>query len=512
MAKLTDNQKSLIILGGGVVLAIGCGVGIYFDMGERDKLKEEIAVLQTQKAANDVEIAKIPGFKRELVAYRKIVSDNAKILPTEDDINAFIRDLASMEKDSGISIRTLPTYSPTGDKKVAAITRFPMKMQLTATTRSFLKFLNALENRERLVSVIDFRINPAAEDEKKPRQELEHDVTMSFDLYRYDPKTGAGGAAFPVKREEELQLLESKEVKDLVAQKGRPANVEHYQLLPGRDNRRDLFSDPRRRTTPDPKGGVKAEGDGEEVLLQALELKFERLKLELESYRNAEQSKDFLRMAASRRSFLKAKEEIDRDMAKISARNPEFKSRDLQDKYQNKVKGPYNDLLKTCADLLQGTGPGGIEGHRITETMTAGMRKELQDLMTKRMFKDAEERWTAVENLIRDAGKLVDDDAKPHVEAMKAMGEHAHFQALLAEKKLVVQGFVRMEKASAAIVNGRTLFPGKSLDKETIFLRVEEGGKGEADKLIFKLQGHEVDYVQPKPPMLSMDKAILTQD
>jgi Tfp pilus assembly protein PilO len=511
LAKLTDNQKSLVILGGGVVLAIGCGVGIYFDLGERDKVKAEIAELQNQKTANDVEIAKIPGLKRELVAYRKIVTDNARILPTEDDINSFIRDLSVLEKESGISIRTLPTYSPTGDKKVSAITRFPMKIQLTASTRSFLKFLNQLENRERLCSVTDFRINPAVEDPQKPRQELEHDVAMSFDLYRYDPKSGPQGASFPVKREEELQLLESKEVKDLVAQKGRPANLEHYQLLPGRDNRRDLFSDPRRRTTPTKDGGPTSERDSEEVLLQALELKFERMKLELESFRNAEQSKDFLRQAASRRSFLKAKDEIDRDMAKVSARNPEFKSRDLQDKYQNKVKGPYNDLLKTCADLLAGGGTGGVPD-KITEAMTAGMRKELQDMMGKRMFKEAEERWGAVENLLRDAGKNVEEDARPHVEAMKTMGEHAHYQALLAEKKIQVQGFVRMEKASAAIVNGRTLFPGKSLDKETIFLRVEEGAKGEADRLIFKIQGHEVDYVQPKPPMLSMDKAALLQD
>lgn len=508
MAKLTETQKSLAIFGGGVVLAIGFGVLIYFDLQEIDALDVQIKGQQDQKAGNQREIDKIPSLEKDLVAYKRIVTDNAKILPTEDDINAFIKDLSNLEKESGVSILTLPTYNPTTDRSDSSITRFPMKLSMKASTRAFLRFLSALEGRERLVCVTMFRINPSAED-PKPGQELEHDIAMDFDLYRYDPAKAAS-KDFPVKGDKELQLLETKDVKDTIANKGRPANLERYQLMPGRDNRRDLFVDPRRRLTKDTTGaGGDEEYQRQMAVLDSLKLKLERCSVELESYRNAEQGKDFLRMAAAKRSFSKAKDELEEDIRKLSNSSPEFKSRDLQERYLTEVKRPYEALVKDGADL---TGPGNV-GPRFTEAMASGMQKELQELMDKRMFREAAEKWNGVDSFVRESVKSgIEEAAKPHIEAMRTMGEHAGFQAMLAEKKIVVQGVLRVERGSAAILNGKTFFPGKSFDKDTVFVRVEEGAKGEGDRLIFKIQGHEVDIIQSKPQLLGADKALLVQD
>ena len=509
MAKLTDTQKSLAIFGGGIVLAIACGVGIYFDLQTIKELDEKIAAQQTQKANNQKEIDKIPALEKDLVAYKKIVTDNAKILPTDADINAFIRDLATMEKESGISILTLPLYNPITDKADSSITRFPMKMSIKSSTRAFLRFLGQIEGRERLVSVTDFRINPAPDDKGGASREPEHDIQMNFDLYRYDPTRGGAAKTFPIKPEKELQLLESKDVKEIVTTKGRPANLERYQLLPGRDNRRDIFQDPRRRTVA-AKGGTDADNvrSQEEVLLEALMVRLEHCRIEYDSYRNAEQARDFLRMAATRRSFLKSKEELEEDLRKISSNNPEFKSRDLQDRYLAEVKRPYEALMKEV-DF------GGTVDRKnvFTEVMAAGMRRELQDLMDKRMFREAAEKWSGVDAFARDSGKTgIEEGARPHVDAMRQMGEHAQFQVMLADKKIVVQGILRMERGSAAILNSKTLFPGKNFDKDTVFVRVEAGKPGEGDRLIFKIQGHEVDLVPAKPQLLSADKAALLQD
>jgi hypothetical protein len=145
--------------------------------------------------------------------------------------------------------------------------------------------------------------------------------------------------------------------------------------------------------------------------------------------------------------------------------------------------------------------------------MAEGMRKELQELMDKRMFREAADKWNGVDSFARDSGKSgIEEAAKPHLDAMRAMGEHAQFHVLLVEKKIVVQGVIRMERGSAAILNSKTLFPGKNFDKDTVFVRVAEGAKGEADRLIFKIQGHEVDLVQPRPQLMGADKAVLVQD
>lgn len=98
------------------------------------------------------------------------------------------------------------------------------------------------------------------------------------------------------------------------------------------------------------------------------------------------------------------------------------------------------------------------------------------------------------------------------------MGEHAQFQSLLSQRKISVQGIVRMSKraeeveagkpaeVSAAIINGRFLKPGDYLEKDLAFRGVEPDGR-----LLFSLQKHEVDFVQPQPELLQQQNPVLEQ-
>ena len=510
MAKMTDNQKSMLTIGIGALVAIGFGVMVYLDLDQKKIVEAETESLRTQRATNQAKIDKIAGLEKDLVAYKRIVLDNSKILPTEDEIHAFARDLSNLEKELGFTMKSVPVYKPEQWPKVASITKIPLKMQFSSSTRAFLKFLNVLENRDRLVSVADFKITPSGED-PRPGQELEHEVSLSFELFRYDPKAGPQGA-FPITDARFDSLLGSKEVKDILAAKGKPASLERYQLLPGRDNRRDLFVDPRRRTDTTGAGGAEGKRGEEETRIEALRLKLERLRLDLESYRNAEKEKDFLRMAASKRNFLQAKEELEEEIRTLSQNQPEFTSRDLQERYQSEVRQPYVKLMAEAQDLGSGSGSG--PSIKVTAEMAAGMRKDLEGLVAQRKFQEAAEKWNGIEALVRDAftAKTVEDAARPHIDAMKQVGEHAKFQHILHSKKIEVQGVVRMEKSSAVIVNGRTLFPGKAFDKDVRFVRVEPGQKGEGDRIVFSIDGHEVDYMQPKPTLLQSERAMLQQD
>jgi Tfp pilus assembly protein PilO len=510
LAKLTDNQKTMVILGSGALLALGAGAMIYVDLGARDEVLLKIDEQKALKTTNDGEIKKIQPLTQELVAFKKIVTDNAKILPTDADINNFFRDLANMEKEAGISIRTLPAYNPTLDKNLPLVSRFPMKMQLTASTRAFLRFLNQIESRERLVSISEFRIAPASESQK-PGAEIEHDISVSFDLYRYDPKGGPTGK-FPVGTADELRLLETKEVKDLVASKGRPQNLEQYRLLQGREGRPDPFLDPRRRTG---KVGPAADTDDtrsrEELLLESLRFKLEKLRLELEGYRNAEQSKDFLRMAAAKRNLQKATGDIEEEIRKVSANNPEFKSRDIQDRYLVEVKRPYEKLMQEIGAIVDRGGRPGGPIISLTEVMAAGIRKDMQDLFDRRAFKECFEKWNSVEALEREAtaSKSVEEGAKPHLDAMRAMGVRSRHQQMLEEKKFNLQGVMRMETGSAVIVNGKAVRENRNVDKDVVFVRVVAGkDRSDPDRLIFKVQGQEVDWIPPKPEILTKEKAL----
>jgi len=523
LPKLTDNQKSLLILGGGVLCGVGFGVMTYLHWTESGEIREEIAKQQALWEKNDKEIKRNKGLKYDFVAYAQIVQNNSKILPTAAYLNEFVRDLGNLEKETGITVKTLPKYDE-GKSVVPNILKTPMKLTLGASTRNLLRFLNQLENKERLITITDFRIAPSTA-EPKPGQENEHDVSVSFEVYRYNPPAAGATEEALVTEAERTLLLDQKEVKDILEREGRPTLLERYDLMRTREDRRDLFLDPRRRLTGTGEGVTQDDVYTKESTQYAfLELKYRRAKVEAEAYRNVENTTDFLLRAAQKKAFLAAMEALETEIKKVSARTPEFQSRDIQDKYLLTVKRPYEKLKQEMQDLAGEGGPQ-KEGIKISEEIARGLRQELQALVDARKFPEAVERWQNIDLAFRDAGKRVEEGAKTHLEAMRKLGEHSRFQKLFAEKKLQITGVARMQKppeeggegtpemVSAIIVGGagakesRILGPGKAFDRDVVFRGVEEGGR-----LLFSYQGHEVDYIPPPPDLLTMQRDVLKSD
>ncbi|MCK6481393.1 MAG: type 4a pilus biogenesis protein PilO [Planctomycetaceae bacterium] len=517
MAKLNDNQKSLLILGGGILFAIGFGVLAYLHYGDYRTVRADIEAKTKTRDENKVRIDKAKSLKYEVVAYGKIVEDNAAILPTEDYLNAFVRDLSTLEKETGVSIKALPRYVPAKDRKDPTITKSQMKLQLSGSTRNFLQFLNQLENRERLVSVTDIRVNPANEKEAAASADPEHEYSLTFEVYKYDPGKQKQDQLNLISEAEIIQLRDDKQVKDILKNDGKPTYLERYRLLRVKESRRDPFLDPRRRTG---KGVADTSGDGgkeqEVVRLEQLLILVGKAQVELQGYREAEKSRsDFLRLAAAKRAFVGAKEALEQELTQVSAKSPEFNNRDLQDRYALEVKRPYEQLLRDSGDI---TTREGTQPMVLTEEMCRTLRADMKAIMDARKFGEAVEKWINIDSVVREAGKKVEDGARPVIEEMRKMGEHAQFQSLLSQRKISVQGIVRMSKraeeveagkpaeVSAAIINGRFLKPGDYLEKDLAFRGVEPDGR-----LLFSLQKHEVDFVQPQPELLQQQNPVLEQ-
>ncbi|MHC4924153.1 MAG: hypothetical protein ACYTG4_08755, partial [Planctomycetota bacterium] len=444
-----------------------------------------------------------------------IVRQNSEILPTSEDLHKFIRYLSDLERDSQVTITNLPKIN-LKQGRGSALTEIPVILSGQGTLRAFLRFLNALENHDRLVHVADFNVSPSGS-AAPPGEDLVHDYTMNIKLYRYDEKAGSESEEKLIRNE--VDLLKDTMVTDIIKERGKP-EIERYQLLPGRENRRDVFVDPRPSVSRDPNNigpDVDDTGEGEVQVVEALKLKLELCSVELEAYRNAEKSKDFLLMAATKRQFLERTSEFETDYGRVKAKNPPFETRLAMDRFTTEVERPY---MKMMEDATKTLGLDREEGKvAISKTAAEGMKRDMKGLMDERAWKDAVTKWMNIDQLRRDAGRNVDRGAEPILDEINKMGEHAKFQEMLASKNLSIQGIIRMEQTvtdedtgvetrelrSGVIVNGRTLFPGKLLDSETRFLRVEEG-----DRLIFVIQGHEVDHVPPEPELLSMESAILS--
>jgi hypothetical protein len=82
---------------------------------------------------------------------------------------------------------------------------------------------------------------------------------------------------------------------------------------------------------------------------------------------------------------------------------------------------------------------------------------------------------------------------------------------MLEEKKFNLQGVMRMETGSAVIVNGKAVRENRNVDKDVVFVRVVAGkDRSEPDRLVFKVQGQEVDWIPPKPEIFTKEKALET--
>jgi Tfp pilus assembly protein PilO len=508
--KLSETHKAFVILAVGALVAIGGGVGAYVWSGKVKEVEEKIAAAQTKYDANEKEIAKIDGLKKEVVAYHTIVRQNSQILPTDAELTTFLRWISNLDKETGVTLKSVPNYVLQSNVKggVQGITRIPMTMQVSGSTRAFLRFLNELEKYERLVSVVDFRFSPG--DEKDAQGgEVEHDVAVKFEIYRYDAKT-QGVDLDKIIRQGEFDDLRNNDptVKKILQEKGRPVRIERYQLLPGRDARRDPFIDPRRRIGPSSANANESDpSKQDEAILEVLGVQLEKAQSYFESFKLADQRSDYLLQAANRRLFEQARAELEENLRRVAAKP--LTSRQHQDRYSNEIDRPYRALAEQ-ANRLFSVGPSGPEGGtgpRLTVAIAADTLRRMRDHAQAREWEKCLEQSLNLEQLVKDAKDRIDEGARAPLAELRLLAERAQAQTVLAKKGFKVQGIVKMPHSSAIIVNDKTYFQGKKLDAETIFLRVTDEGA-----ILFTVGGKEADYVPEKPKLIPMDKASLGQE
>ncbi len=494
MAKLTEGQKAGVWLAVGGVVALGAGYMAWEDYGAYEQVRADIAAKQQEKEKNQAEIEKIPGVRREVVQFKEIVEVNSKILPTDADIYTFIRFLGKLEKEHNMTIKALPNFSVPENSK--AITDIPMQLQLVGTMRGFLRFLNAIESHERLVSVTLFRVSPGQA--KDASTEAIHDFSVGFKVHRYDAKAGGKLATIPAEEEAAIKSMAS--VKEFIREKAKPKVLEPYQLMPGRDGRRDPFMDPRRVIDTSSTVSESTVYPEQKRKLEALKVNLDTADVELRAFELAKEKDDFLLMAAQKKKYQEAKELLDVNLREVTKKVPAFTFKDLQDDFMRNVDEKYRAMSAKADQLQVGgqTGGGGIGAAEARRLLG-----ELREMADNRLFDAAVDKGNQIAAYVAESPR-VDDAAKPHLAEIKRIAEHARFQQQFERKGIVVKGIVRTPHTSAVILGERTLLPNKSLDAETVFLRAEEGGR-----LVFRMKDHEVDYIVEPPKIISSEWASL---
>ena len=479
MNKLSEKQLLILTIGVAVLLTSGLGFLVWSDLSEIDREQQNIAQLREQIAGADVEIRKIPGREYQVIANREISEKETSILPEETEIEEFWEVLEQRAEEAQVRISEITTNNstrakaPRGKKKdKSAIDSVHQELSLKATTDEFLRFINMLENHDRIINVVDYSIG--AGEGRGTDNKVRHEIKLTLATFTYSKTIANTIVSIP----QYDQKKENPQVKKHLASI-KVQEKESYQLRTSL-GRRDPFVNVRRKVeeTVNPNAGM--ERKTQEEILQMLVSTVRTLRTELDT-------EDVLRK--NERLFLLAQQVKENRAAfgslaqKIAEtqRDALIIDRDLQEEFRDEVLNPFAEIKERIGKIEE-------EKPRITQRQAEEIRKRVAVLFDEREWKKVQEEVRSFRTLSKD-GTWVEDDAR------QIAGEIIDFQ----RRANVIQDFDKRKVdittilfspngVSVAIINDKQIAEGDSLDTDGRVIVVEIG----ENYVIFETEGVEI--------------------
>lgn len=465
MPKLTEKKRLLLTIGVTVALTGGLIALIFNDRGEIASLSGEIEELDGRIAAADVEIKRTHDREDKVVVFRAVEARELAVLPDQQKIADFYRNLSKFFVAAGVKFRELPeSHAVESDlAKGIFVTRNQVECQGEAA--ALLKFLNMVENDPRLVSIKGLKVE--ASDGRRTRTADAdatplHDITVHLESYFYNP---ANLGFKPVVIAGEEQRLQDPQVKDAIAA-FQPERPDTYVLRPSA-SRRDPLVDPRERRRK-----VDEAAAAEEFARQ------EKVVLELEaSLRDISEMHEQLKALLLSGELFKA----DRLQGEIDGKVNELRGRLAQ---VSQMKSVTNATLSVRVQGVQERideflGRRVPRETTVTRSVAEKTLAELKAYFEKREFAQVAGLGSAWGEYLK--GKEIEADARPVLEELTSLRGRARILAEAEGFVIVITGTLVDEQdpsRSAAMVNGVRVRIGDPIDdkKEIQVHRVFRGG------------------------------------
>jgi len=183
---LKDKKTQVVILAG--LLAI-LGVVLYFSFILKPQI---VRVAESVSAAGSIDadlkeagknIANIPAFKKNIVAYEEKVDRYEKMLPVEQEIPSLLENLSNIARSSNIKIVGIIPVTVKEDKpkKAQVYQEIPILINAKSGYHELGKFLSSMENSDRFMKVADIQIKSNAQSPKKHEVEV---LVLTYILLR----------------------------------------------------------------------------------------------------------------------------------------------------------------------------------------------------------------------------------------------------------------------------------------------------------------------------------------
>ncbi len=477
MTRLTEKQLLLLTIGITVLISGGLGFLIWSDFRTIEEETVRKQDFDRQIEAAEKEIALRPDREYKVIANREISDREVAFLPEEEEIETFWEVLERFGQDSGVRITEIAPSSiqrSGRDKKGAAettISTVPQVLSLRGTVDEFLRFINMIENYERIINVSEYSVaaGEAPDEDGKSR----HGIRLALTTFTYSKKIASTIVSIP-KYEEKKEHAEVKKALSRI----KVQEKETY-TLPLAIQRRDPFVSVRKRpdTSTGPiEGAPDPEYQGS--LIDNIQELVQTLQQGLTFEEELQRRGDLWRLTAQRKEN---RDTYTTCAEAIANANKEITIPELRERFKKDVTVPWTAIQKRREDMLN-------QNPKLPLAQVQEWKDKLSKLYDERRWADVESEARGFRDASKN-GQHVEDDAKDLVQIIFELQRSAKVIDGFDKRKIEITGILYSPRGSSvAVINGKQMTVGEALDADGQVVVVEIG----EDYVIFETEGVEI--------------------
>ena len=472
MSNLSERQLLFVTIAIATVLTGGLLYLVFDDRGEVESIESEISTLDTRLQTAEVERRKIPAREDKVLQFRAVEPVELGVLPSEQHIAEFHRNISSFLNAAAISFQELPESSPEDSELAKGIRVTRNRLKGRGDASSILKFVNMIENDPRLVAVKGFKMQAGDHDRDDPDAPVLHEFEVELETYFYRPGKGLIRREHIPGGEERLQ---DPKMRAAIAA-FQPERPDTYVLRPA-VGRRDPLVDPRRsRETIDPNAQREQYAKEEQTVID-IENGYREIAELLEKEKALEVAQDLFRLDRIRG-------EIEEKINNLRARAEQVavtKSVQIAE-LQARVDAIQENLTR----IRTSRAPREIVVTRLVAQKTLD---ELEGLFQKQKFADIDTLGQSWISFLR--GKQVMPETEPVLEEIKVLRERAKILGEFSAMSFDIAGRIvdRQDPTRSVVrVNGKYLRPGDPADEKGLVTVQAIDGEG----VVFEYKGETI--------------------
>jgi Tfp pilus assembly protein PilO len=444
------------LFGGGAAVALALGYLIYSQYGSIDEARLAVAALRTNIDQARQLLTGTAQLEREVIVLRETEEAIKELLPDEQDINNFVRDLHRFEEDSKVRITGVkPKAAEAAGRKKSKDDFDKVAYQLAFEADAFqmLAFLNQIESHSRFMTVPGFKLQAASRRDVEATGVAAHRVTLDVETYVYKPQTEFQ----PIKidgyvRKRELLLGE-------ISRRRQALTLQGYTYR-GKRGRRDPWVDPRMPATNEDETSLTVQEQNaivDELVLAATDV--------LTVWDSVKNAPNVIVEMTQRAELEQKLTELETELRRIhdegAIRYPPTERRLALD-VEEKLAGVRAAIAKSDG----GRGP------------SLDALKELAEAMTRHLAAGEQEMaltaFATVESRLDLA--VSDPTRKPMVEKLKKLAGEARILSEFSKLDIQIKGVAIMSGAPpVALINGKALGEGDLINNDLMIRGIRSG-------------------------------------